>query len=259
MKRFFEEHRLFIIMAVICLVAVACDMLGWARSANAMPLIFFGLASMDQPNTLQDILKWEMQDNYSREVVTVLSGQDLDMGTVVGKVTLGTCPTSGTAGSNTGAGTCTGVTAGAKAKLGVYTLMCIHAVSAGGIFSVEDPDGFGLPDAVVGKAYVNDQINFTLNDSSPDFSAGDTFTITIAVGSLKVRAVAAAALTGYQDAYGILIAAVDASAGDVKGVAIVRDAKIVAANLVWPDESPLNDTAWLAQLAAKGIIAVTEI
>ena len=115
-----------------------------------------------------------------------------------------------------------------------------------------------MPNAVVGQAYANDQINLTLNDGSPDFSIGDTFTIAVAAGSGQVVAVESAALDGSQDAYGFVIAAYDATLGAIDGVAIVRDAAIVAADLVWPDESPLPSAAWLVQLAAKGIIERTE-
>ena len=222
--------------------------------------------SLDQPKNLQDILKWEMDNLFSREVVTVLSGQNLALGTVLGKRTLAACPTTGTAGSNTGGGTCTTVTAGAKAKVGTYTLKCIRVIAGGGEFTVEDPDGYGLPDALAGVAYVNDQINFTVNDGSPDYAVGDTFTIAIAAGTGYVKIIAIGALTsvlGDQDAYGVLTAAVDATGGNVKGVAIVRVARIVSANLVWPTGSPLPSAAEkavaLAQLATKEIIEVSEV
>jgi hypothetical protein len=221
------------------------------------------MSELSQGNTLQDILKWEEDNNYSREVVEVLSGQNLALGAVLGKINLGTCPATGTAGGNTGGGTCTGVTAGAKAKLGTYTLRCIIVQAGAGIFSVEDPDGFALPDAIVGVAYVNDQINFTINDGTPDFAVGDTFTIEIEAGSLRVGAIDFDGLDGSQDAYGILTAACDASGGAKSAVAIVRDAKIATANVVWPVTSPAvtedQKAAALAQLAAKGIIETKEV
>jgi len=222
------------------------------------------MSELSQGNTLQDILKWEEDNNYSREVVEVLSGQNLALGAVLGKIILGTCPSTGAPGSPiTGGGTCTGVTAGAKAKLGTYTLTCIIAQAGAGVFSVEDPDGLGLPNAVAGRAYTNDQINFTINDGSPDFAVGDTFTITIAAGSQRVRAINFDGVDGSQDAYGILTAACDASGGAKSAVAIVRDAKIATANVVWPVTSPAmtedQKAAALAQLAAKGIIETKEV
>jgi hypothetical protein len=218
------------------------------------------MSELSQANTLQDVLKWEEDNNYSREAVTVLTGQDLGLGAVLGKIKLGACPTTGTAGSNTGNGTCTGVTAGAKAKLGTYVLKCIHVVANSGIFSVKDPDGFGLPDAVAASAYINDQINFTINDGATDFAVGDSFTITIVAGSLSVRAINFDGVDGSQDAYGILTAACDASGSAKSAVAVVRNAKIVTANIVWPAAATeAQKAAALAQLAAKGIITATEV
>ena len=182
----FTGTGLFITMMIICLVAFGCHIFGWDTSADAAPLVFFGMAVLTQGNTLQDILKWEEDAMYSREVVTIKSGENLALGEVIGKITKGAMPTTGTGGSNTGSGTCTSVTAGAKTKVGTYTLECIIAQSGAGIFTVQDPDGLGLPNAVVGQAYANDQINLTLNDGSPDFSIGDTFTIAVAAGSGQV-------------------------------------------------------------------------
>lgn len=220
------------------------------------------MSEQTEANRLNDILKFELSNNQSREVVTVLSGQDLVVGAVLGKIKLGTCPTTGTAGAgNAGAGTCTTVTAGAKAKLGTYTLKCLIAAAGAGIFSVEDPDGYALPDAIVGVAYVNDQINFILNDGSPDFSVGDSFTVAIAAGSLSVRSIKSDAVDGSQDAYGILTVDCDASLAAKSSVAIVRDAQIIEANLVWtvsPAVSTAQKAAAMAQFKTMGIVTRTE-
>ncbi|MEN6463642.1 MAG: head decoration protein [Syntrophaceae bacterium] len=215
-----------------------------------------------EPNRLNDILKFELDKYQSREVVTLALLQNLAVGAVLGKITKGACPTTGTEGTNTGAGTCTSVTAGAKAKVGTYTLKCIIAASGAGIFSVEDPDGFALPEAIVAVAYENDQINFTLNDASPDFVVGDTFTIEIAAGSGQVTTINFDAVDGSADAYGILAADTDATSAAKSTVAIVRDAQVVEANLVWPTTSPAvsaaQKAAAMAQLKDKGIVAVVE-
>lgn len=218
--------------------------------------------SMSEGLYLNDILKFEDENYFSREVVTVLSGQVLEMGQVLGKIIGSASPTTGTAVSgNSGSGTMTGVTAGAKAKVGTYTIKCVNIVANSGVFSVKDPDGLGLPNAVIG-AYVNDQINFTLNDGSPDFAVGDTFTFVIAAGGKQVKKIAPTAVDGSQDAYGILIANCDASAGDTQAVAIVRTARVVEANLIWlgssPEMSAGEIAAAMAQLAEKNIIPVLE-
>jgi len=163
---------------------------------------------LTEGNYLNDLLKWEMENKHSREQVTVLAGQDLVMGSVIGKIKIGSVPTTGTAGTNTGNGTCISVTGGAKVKAGIYTLRCVGVAPNGGIFSVRDPDGEALPDAVMG-AYTNPAINFTLTDGATDFALGDSFTITVPAGSGKVKELNLTGTDGSEDAYGILTAGAD--------------------------------------------------
>ena len=72
----------------------------------------------------------------------------------------------------------------------------------------------------------------------------------------KYKALDPAAVDGSEVAAGILYDAVDASAADAEGVAIVRLAEVNAAELVWPEgiTAPEQTTA-LAELAALNIIA----
>lgn len=148
--------------------------------------------------------------------VTVVSGQTLTRGTVVGRIDRG----AGTiaAGTNTGNGTCTGtVTVGANAKTGVYTLKCVATGTNTGTFQVTTPTGERLPDAVVGTAYSSGHFSgVTINDGSTDFALADTFTVTIAVGSGKWKAYSSANTDGSEIARGIAAHAVDASGGDEK-------------------------------------------
>lgn len=150
----------------------------------------------------------------------ILTGQNLARGTVLGAVTrVAPDPAVGTAGGgNAGAGTLTGVVLGRLTKLGVYTVACVAAAAGAGIFSVVDPDGERLDDAVVGVAYANDHLGFTLNDGNPDFSVGDTFTIEVAAGSGKCKKLDKTAVDGSQRPVGILAEAVDATAADKPGV-----------------------------------------
>jgi len=74
---------------------------------------------------LGDALKDEAPNKFSREAVTVESGQDLAICAVVG-ARLKTIPTTGAADAgNTGDGTMTGVTGGEDTQLGTYTLTCV--------------------------------------------------------------------------------------------------------------------------------------
>jgi hypothetical protein len=255
------------IVLLIGIFVVLAQALGWRTEDGVVPVLLLRMTAMSQGNTLADILKWEQSDNYSREAVVIAGGQDLALGAVVGKITK-SCPTTGTAAAgNSGGGTVASVTAGLKAKLGQYQIKCLTYVASplAATFEVTDPDGLRLPDATL-AAYVSDAINFDIADGSPVIAVGDIWTIDIAAGSGKIKEIDFDAVDGTQDAYGIVIAAYDASLPaspltDIDGVAIVRDAKIVAANLVWPTTSPAvsaaQKAAALAQLAAKGIIETT--
>jgi len=174
---------------------------------------------MTEGNYLGDLLKWEMDNNQSREIVTIAAGEALAMGAVLGKVTAGTVPATGTAGTNTGANTCTGVTGGVKVKPGVYTLRCVTAVASGGVYTVSDPDGMALPSANVGVAYTSNQINFTLNDAGADATVGDSFTITVPAGSGAVQEFDPAAIDGTATPHGFLIDGVDTTDTTQRSVA----------------------------------------
>ena len=72
----------------------------------------------------------------------------------------------------------------------------------------------------------------------------------------KYKALDPAAVDGSEAAAGLLYAAVDASAADAEGVAIVRLAEVNAAELVWPDGITAGEKATaLGQLAALDLIA----
>lgn len=215
------------------------------------------MAIVTEGTYLADLVKREsdLGNEYSREKVTILNGESLSLGSVIGKITK-SCPATGTAGTNTGNGTCTSVTAGAKAQIGTYTLTCTAAATNAGTFQVKAPGGEILPPATVAVAYTNDHINFTLNDGTTDFAVGDSFTIAVAAGSSKCVEVEAAAVDGSQDAYGFVIAAYAPSGADMYGVAIVRDAVIDPAYLAWPTGATAGQkAAWLAQLKDKGILS----
>ena len=135
-----------------------------------------------------------------------------------------------------------------------FTVVVAEADHDAGTFNVLAPNGQALPAATVGVAYTNAQINFTLTDGAADFIAGDTFTITVAAGSGKCVELDPAAVDGSQVAYGITIAAYDASLADVAGVAVVRNAVIVSDALTWPAGITVDQkTQALAELAAVGM------
>lgn len=118
------------------------------------------------------------EGELSREKITVLSGQNLVAGAVVGRVKLG-AGRAAQSFSGTGNGTLTGVVAGPDIQKGNYVIKCKTTAANGGVFSVTAPDGTALPDATVGTAYVSSHLSFTLNDGSSDFVLNDAFTLAV--------------------------------------------------------------------------------
>lgn len=191
----------------------------------------------------------------SRDRITVLSGQNLKAGAVIGKVTLG-AGSSSADGGNTGNGTMGAITVGALAQAGDYVLTITEAATNAGTFQVVDPQGDVVGLGVVGAAFSGGGISFTLADGGTDFAVGDSFTITVAAGSGKYVEYDNAGTDGRQIAAGILHDAVDASSADKAGVAIVRDAEVAKDALVWKTGASSGDkTAAYADLAALNIIA----
>lgn len=196
----------------------------------------------------------EANGSLSRESVTVLSGQNLQPGHVLGKVAVGEA--TGTADSgNIGNGAITAVSAGDTAKAGAYVTTCIEPATNGGTFSVEDPDGVNIGTAVVGTPFAG-PVNFTIGDGATDFAAGDRFTVTVAEGSGKYKEYNPANTDGSQAAAAILIDHANATAGDCAGVILARHAEVNKAELVWFEAATNEQKAIaLAQLKAYDIVA----
>lgn len=213
------------------------------------------MAAYTEPNVISDVILDEEADFSSREKVTVLSGQNLAIGTVLGKAKIGAVSETHAGNTGNGAMTLDATTpALAKAQAGVYSVKCIAAAANGGTFEAFDPNGNSLGEVAVAGTFAN-QIKFVIADGSTDFIVGDTFLVSVAAGTDKVKILTPAGLDGTQTAHGILAAAVDASAADVAGVAVVREATAIDTGLVWPGGiSAADKAAALVALAAKFII-----
>lgn len=129
----------------------------------------------------------EIMGQLARSAVTVLSGQDLAAGAVVGRVTRGigrvSIPTVvATASAN---GTVSNVFAGPEVEIGNYVLTCTAAVAHGGVWSLVTPSGRALPALTMTPGaggstnYRSRHLNFTITDGSTDFAAGDVFTFVV--------------------------------------------------------------------------------
>jgi hypothetical protein len=121
--------------------------------------------------------------------VTLLSGQNLVRGTVLGKkVTAGTIAGAADAGNTGGSGAIGTLSVGTGAQLGVYRAVCIEPAANAGTFAVFDPSGVEIGKATVAVAFTG-QVNFTIADAT-DFVAGDAFSITVSAITEKYLQVA---------------------------------------------------------------------
>ena len=217
--------------------------------------------SASQPKVLSRVLKDEIKPSFTFASRTLLAGsgaaRDILLGTVMGRQLFG-APVGAATGGNTGNGGLGSIALKSKAKLGVYTLTCIATAANGGRFAVIDPDGYALADALVGVAYVSPQIGFTIGDGAADFVVGDSFTITVPVGSLKVIQLNMTAVDGSQRADSVAANNVSAPDGvDVPLRVIAYGALVSASELVWP--AGINDAqkaAAFSELAVNRILTL---
>jgi len=132
-----------------------------------------------------------------------------------------------TAGSNTGDGTVTNLAlaAGVIPLVGDYVLECIEAVTNGGIFKLEDPNGNLVASnltmfAGAGETtdFIAGGLSFTITDGATDFIVGDSFTLAVDAVN-KLVPFDETAVDGSQVPFyiymGSEIAAADIVAGDV--------------------------------------------
>jgi hypothetical protein len=121
----------------------------------------------------------------SRENITVLSGQTLKAGAVIGRVNKGVGRVSTPTVVGTGNGTVTQVYAGPDVEVGNYVLTCTAAVADGGVFSLTSPSGKALPTLTMTPGaggttvYTSRHINFSIVDGSTNFIVGDVFTFVV--------------------------------------------------------------------------------
>ncbi|MBP2643733.1 MAG: hypothetical protein H6Q67_1620 [Firmicutes bacterium] len=142
---------------------------------------------------------------------TLVTGQSITRGTVLGRITKGAVTSTVT---GTGTGTVGSITLGSKAKIGTYTLTCTTAATNAGTFSVKDPDGNTMANATVATAYTSNQINFTIADGTTDFVAGDVIKLVVEAGSGSLKIVNSANVDGSQVPYAIACNDTDATSAD---------------------------------------------
>jgi hypothetical protein len=214
--------------------------------------------ALNESNYQGEIVKWEVERNFSRKVVTVVASAALAIGTVLGIKTKSSVVS--TPGANTGNGVMGAITLGALAKAGTYALKCITAAANAGTFQVLDPDGVALPNLTVAVAYAGGHLNMTLADGSADFIVGDTFSIVVS-GDGKYYPSVAGAVDGTGDPKAILLDSLAITTGKAVPV-LARMAVIEPSKLAWDASYDLDaeKTAALAYLEANcNIVAATGV
>lgn len=127
----------------------------------------------------------ELLGALGRTALTVLSGQNLNAGAVLGRVKLGIGRVSIPTVVGTGNGTVSAVFAGPDVEVGNYVLTNTEAVAHGGVWSLTTPSGKTLPALTMtpgaggSTVYTSSHINFTITDGSTDFAAADVFTFVV--------------------------------------------------------------------------------
>lgn len=197
-----------------------------------------------------EFLVSEANGYQSREEITILSGQNLAPGTILGQITLGTAAGDHAAGA-TGDSTFSAIAVDAAANAGVYSGRFTSATKA----TIEDPLGVTLGTLTLGSEFSAGGITVTMTAGGTPHVAGDEFSITVATGSGKYVAHDPTADDGSAVARAVLYAATDASGGDKTATGIVRAAEVNGLVLTYFDGATDGDKAVIAeQMAAVGII-----
>lgn len=199
----------------------------------------------------------EANGYHSREAV-IITGADLDAGTVLGRKTGALTAAAAAVAGNSGAATITAappVAAGTNA--GTYEIVMLAAGPTAD-FEMEDPDGVVVGTGNVGTAATLGGIGpFTITDAGTDPAVGDRFRIVVtedATGA-KYAKLNLAATDGSQHAAGVLYDRALAASADVKATAHVRSCDVNGLALTWP--AGITDSqkaAAIAELAALKII-----
>jgi hypothetical protein len=131
-----------------------------------------------------EFLVSEAPGQLSRDSGTLLTGQNLVAGTVLGRVNkiIAAAPIPAIVG--TGTGLMSALTFGPFVQTGSY-VVTLTATGATAAYTVTAPDGTALPTGNVGTAYVSDQISFLVS-SAGTMTTGDAYTVVVTGGGTPV-------------------------------------------------------------------------
>jgi hypothetical protein len=225
------------------------------------------MSTLTEGKYFPDFIKYEQDQNVSRETATIKAGsgstRPLTAGMVLAKLTTATAATAAKSGGNTGTGTITmdaTIPVKTGVKLGVYTVRFAVAATNNGTFIVTDPDGREIGTVVMaaGAGTFAGPIKFAIADGGTDFVVGDGFDVTITAIVEKWLQLAPSGTDGSEKAAGILYADITAADGTDKtgAVVIVRNAIYLSDQLTWPSGiTTAQKAAAQAQLKNLGLLA----
>lgn len=140
--------------------------------------------SFSEGNYAAEFLITEGPNTYSRDAVTVASGQTLTAGAVLGIINRRQAAAPIPTIVGTGTGLMSGLTFGPDVQVGSY-LITLTATSATAAFTVVAPDGTALPNGNVATAYKSSHLSFTIANGGT-MTTGDAFTVVVTAGGTPV-------------------------------------------------------------------------
>lgn len=162
-------------------------------------------------------------------------------------------------GGNTGDGVLTiaDPATNTKVKQGRYVLTITEAVSDGGKFVVEDPNGQNIGEGAVGVLF-NKEIKFTLADGATDFALNDQFFIDVDTDPVTGEHYVAydpTATDGSEVPVAMSIYLVTTGVGETfKAAGITRFAQLNKNCIAWPDGITTAQKSAAADALAKSMI-----
>lgn len=206
-----------------------------------------------------------LSGTFRDELITFAGADTFAAGTILARQAVSTTITVVADEGNTGDGTVTAtVTAGTEVPApGAWTLTCTEAVTNGGVFRLNDPDGsiqstgLTLTPASAGSTTLEVKgMTLIVTDGDADFAAGDLFTLTVAANG-KMVPFSLTGAGGAQFPKAILTYDVTAaSAGDVAARVAVTGQFRKERLIIDADGDDTNvSAAVLDQLRSYGLVA----
>ncbi len=161
---------------------------------------------------------------FRDDTLTLAGADTIAEGTILARKAVADAIVVAANGGNTGNGTVTAasVVAGSVVPLvGAYNLECVEAITNGGVFKLEDPNGALIAEALTmtvsgAKIFKVGGMTFTITDGVTDFVVGDKFSLTVAADGKLVLFAKGTGVGGAQIPLAILTyEVVVTGAGDV--------------------------------------------